>query len=48
MLKLIDRIPLDQFNDKTPLGELYLLGYASQMEAFYNSKVDHASEDAEE
>lgn len=34
MLQLIDRIPLEEFNDR-PLTELYLLGYASQRQAFF-------------
>lgn len=34
MLKLLDRIPIDEFNN-APLNELYLLGYASQRAEFF-------------
>lgn len=36
MLRLIDRIPLEEFNDR-PLSELYLLGYASQRQEFFKN-----------
>lgn len=40
MLKLLDRIPIEEFNN-APLSELYLLGYASQrIEFFKKSKID--------
>lgn len=42
MLKLISRIPVEQFNDQ-PLTELYLLGYACQRADFFK-KTDTASE----
>ena len=40
MLKLLDRIPIEEFNNE-PLSELYLLGYASQRTEFFKkSKID--------
>ena len=37
MLRLITRIPAEQFNDQ-PLTELYLLGYACQRAEFFKAK----------
>ena len=45
MLKLISRIPMEEFNDQ-PLTELYLLGYACQRADFFK-KTDEASNDHE-
>lgn len=42
LLQLIDRIPMDQFNDQ-PLNELYLLGYASQRAEFFKKAESTAS-----
>lgn len=45
MLELLDRINLNGFNN-SPLNELYLLGYASQMQEFWAAK-DNAPDDAD-
>ncbi len=37
MLQLLDRIPIEEFNN-VPLNELYLLGYASQRAAFFKKQ----------
>lgn len=42
MLKLLDRIPIKEFNND-PLSELYLLGYASQRAEFFKkSNIDRS------
>ena len=49
MLKLIDRIPADEFNNE-PLSELYMLGYASQRAEFMkksNSKEENDNDNEE-
>ena len=43
MLQLIDRIPLEEFNDQ-PLSELYLLGYASQRQAFFKDAASKSGD----
>ena len=44
MLKIIDQIPIEDFNND-PLSELYLLGYASQREALYKKlNADRSSD----
>lgn len=43
MLRLIDRIPLEEFNDR-PLTELYLLGYASQRQAFFKDAASKSGD----
>ena len=44
MLKLLDRIPIKDFNND-PLNELYLLGYASQREYFFKkTNIDKEDE----
>lgn len=43
MLQLIDRIPIDQYNDQ-PLNELYLLGYASQQMEFFQKTDETKTE----
>ena len=47
MLRLIARIPAEQFNDQ-PLTELYLLGYACQRAEFYKKADANAKTKAEE
>ena len=44
MLKLLDRIPIEEFNN-APLSELYLLGYASQRAEFFKkSNIDRPAD----
>ena len=45
MLRLIARIPAEQFNDQ-PLTELYLLGYACQRTEFFKAKDAKEAKDA--
>lgn len=44
MLRLIADIPAEDFNNR-PLDELYLLGYASQRQAFFTPQNDKAAGD---
>ena len=46
MLKLLDRIPIEEFNNE-PLSELYLLGYASQRTEFFKKSYIDRSDDAD-